>query len=253
MTAAMTGATGAMTAKMTGVTGEMTAKTAVPDPDCSGDSPRTRSAMNKNIAPDASTEPATDPVIPHRESGHVSEPADPETLSADQSGDVQEKVPITARLLLHESFTARRAAGTIAAFTLLITVTGGILERVVDHQEFPTIGKGLWFALQTVTTSRIRRRHAQAGRRTLHRRGRDARGNRLPRRDHRVSHRIADRKQPATVRRRIRGARTPAGSRTLPTGWRESKRPLTSRRHHPHLPRANDSGSLPPKQSELST
>ena len=109
--------------------------------------------MNKNIAPGASAEPATDPVIPHRESGHVSEPADPEALSADsQSGDVQEKVPITARLLLHESFTARRAAGTIAAFTLLITVSGGILERVVDPQEFPTIGKGLWFALQTVTT-----------------------------------------------------------------------------------------------------
>ena len=69
-----------------------------------------------------------------------------------ESGDLPEKVPITARLLLHESFTARRAAGTIAAFTLLITVAGGILERVIDHQEFPTIGKGLWFALQTVTT-----------------------------------------------------------------------------------------------------
>ena len=62
------------------------------------------------------------------------------------------KVPLTARLLLRESLTARRAAGIIAAFTILITVAGGILERVVDHQEFPTIGKGLWFALQTVTT-----------------------------------------------------------------------------------------------------
>ena len=35
---------------------------------------------------------------------------------------------------------------------MLITVAGGILERVIDHQEFPTIGRGLWFALQTVTT-----------------------------------------------------------------------------------------------------
>src|SRR5207245_6592548 len=35
---------------------------------------------------------------------------------------------------------------------VLITVAGGILERLVDRQEFPTIGKGLWFALQTVTT-----------------------------------------------------------------------------------------------------
>lgn len=62
------------------------------------------------------------------------------------------KVPLTARLLLRQSLTARRAASIIAAFTLLITVAGGLLERVVDHREFPTIGRGLWFALQTVTT-----------------------------------------------------------------------------------------------------
>jgi voltage-gated potassium channel len=54
--------------------------------------------------------------------------------------------------MLRESLTARRAAGIIAAFTLLITIAGGILERVFDHQEFHTVGKGLWFALQTVTT-----------------------------------------------------------------------------------------------------
>ena len=59
---------------------------------------------------------------------------------------------MTARTLLRESLTARRAAVIIAAFTVLITVADGILERVFDHQEFHTIGKGLWFALQTVTT-----------------------------------------------------------------------------------------------------
>ena len=69
-----------------------------------------------------------------------------------ESGDRPDKVPLTARLLLRESFTARRAAGIIAGFAVLITVGGGILERVFDHQEFPTIGRGLWFALQTVTT-----------------------------------------------------------------------------------------------------
>jgi voltage-gated potassium channel len=66
--------------------------------------------------------------------------------------DRPEKVPLTARLLLHDSLTARRAAGIIAAFTVLITLAGGILERLVDHREFHTIGRGLWFALQTVTT-----------------------------------------------------------------------------------------------------
>ena len=55
--------------------------------------------------------------------------------------DLSEKVPITARLLLRESLTARRAAGIIAGFTVLITLAGGILERLVDHQEFPTIGR----------------------------------------------------------------------------------------------------------------
>lgn len=77
-----------------------------------------------------------------------SEAAAVEGGSRDRPG----KVPMTARLLLRESLTARRAAGIIAAFTVLVTVAGGILERVIDHQEFPTIGRGLWFALQTVTT-----------------------------------------------------------------------------------------------------
>jgi voltage-gated potassium channel len=68
------------------------------------------------------------------------------------SSDRPAKVPITARLLLQESLTARRAAGIIAGFTVVVTVAGGVLERFLDHREFQTIGKGLWFALQTVTT-----------------------------------------------------------------------------------------------------
>ena len=81
----------------------------------------------------------------------------PEVNSAQRTAregesDQAARVPLTARLLLHQSLTARRAAAIIAAFTLLITVGGGILERVVDPKEYPDIGKGLWFALQTVTT-----------------------------------------------------------------------------------------------------
>lgn len=72
--------------------------------------------------------------------------------AANESTVQSERVPLTARLLLLESLSARRAGGIIAGFTVLITVAGGILERFVDHNEFPTIGSGLWFALQTVTT-----------------------------------------------------------------------------------------------------
>ncbi len=84
---------------------------------------------------------------------------EPRTSQASQPPVVEDepagcpgKVPLTARLLLQDSLTARRAAGIIAVFTLLITVAGGILERLLDHEEYPTIGRGLWFALQTVTT-----------------------------------------------------------------------------------------------------
>jgi voltage-gated potassium channel len=72
--------------------------------------------------------------------------------TGDSASDRPTKVPITARLLLRESLTARRAAMIIAGFTVAITVAGGVLERFLDHREFHTVGKGLWFALQTVTT-----------------------------------------------------------------------------------------------------
>jgi voltage-gated potassium channel len=31
-------------------------------------------------------------------------------------------------------------------------MAGGILMRLVDHQEYPNLGRALWFTLQTVTT-----------------------------------------------------------------------------------------------------
>lgn len=83
----------------------------------------------------------------------MSEFESPQPQGAGSEADARPaKVPLTARLLLRQSLTARRAATIIAAFTLVITVAGGILERIFDRPEFPTIGKGLWFALQTVTT-----------------------------------------------------------------------------------------------------
>jgi voltage-gated potassium channel len=74
-------------------------------------------------------------------------PDAPETLD-DKPG----RIPLTARLLMRETFSARGAAMTIAGFTVLITVAGGFLMRVVDHREYHHVGKALWFALQTVTT-----------------------------------------------------------------------------------------------------
>ena len=48
--------------------------------------------------------------------------------------------------------TARRAALLIAVFTLCIAIGGGIVMRIVDPEDFPTIGSGMWFSAQTITT-----------------------------------------------------------------------------------------------------
>ena len=81
-------------------------------------------------------------------------PMDPRQAPAIErvSAEKPDKVPLTARLPLRDSLTGRRAAAIIAVFTVAITIAGGILERLLDHKEYPTIGRGLWFALQTVTT-----------------------------------------------------------------------------------------------------
>ena len=40
----------------------------------------------------------------------------------------------------------------IASVTTTITVGAGALMTLVDHKGFPSIGSGLWWAVQTVTT-----------------------------------------------------------------------------------------------------
>jgi len=48
--------------------------------------------------------------------------------------------------------TARRAGQLIAIATIGVAVVGAVMMRLLDPDEFPTIGSGMWFALQTVTT-----------------------------------------------------------------------------------------------------
>jgi voltage-gated potassium channel len=54
--------------------------------------------------------------------------------------------------LLSRTITVRRAAEWIAGATVLFTVGGGIAIWLLDHTEFPTIGSGLWWSVQTMTT-----------------------------------------------------------------------------------------------------
>jgi voltage-gated potassium channel len=60
--------------------------------------------------------------------------------------------PRGANFLLRKPLTARRAARIIASFTVSATIIAGVLIHFTDEQNFPNIGDGLWWAVQTVTT-----------------------------------------------------------------------------------------------------
>ena len=53
---------------------------------------------------------------------------------------------------LREPPSIRLAAGVIVTATAVITVLGGVLMRLLDSEEYPTLGVAMWWALQTVTT-----------------------------------------------------------------------------------------------------
>ena len=155
------------------------------------------------------------------------------------------KVPLTARFMLHDSLTARRAAGIIALFTVAVTVVGGIPgaggrpSGVPDDRQGPVAraadrhDRGVW------------RRHAEAAQRSVHRRRRDAGRDRLPRGDHRGGHRLAGREQSATLRRPVGVGRYPAARSDRPTIGEDRSRTRSTRRlgGHPMAP-ADEPGSI---------
>jgi voltage-gated potassium channel len=53
---------------------------------------------------------------------------------------------------LRTPLSVRMAMGVIVSATLVSVFLGGFLITVVDSEEFPDFGTGLWWALQTVTT-----------------------------------------------------------------------------------------------------
>ena len=53
---------------------------------------------------------------------------------------------------LSEPASVRNAAALIALSTTLVVIGSGILMRLLDRTEYPTIGRGVWWAMQTITT-----------------------------------------------------------------------------------------------------
>jgi voltage-gated potassium channel len=56
------------------------------------------------------------------------------------------------RMLLRRELTVGRAAQLIVSFTIAMTLIGGVAIHFADTPNFPDIGDGLWWSVQTVTT-----------------------------------------------------------------------------------------------------
>lgn len=56
------------------------------------------------------------------------------------------------RLVLRRELTPLRAGLAIATAMLFLTIVCGIVIRIVDPADFHSVGEGLWWAVQTVTT-----------------------------------------------------------------------------------------------------
>ena len=53
---------------------------------------------------------------------------------------------------MREPPSVRTAAGVIVIATTVVVVAGGVLMRLLDHDEYSNVWVGMWWALQTVTT-----------------------------------------------------------------------------------------------------
>ena len=53
---------------------------------------------------------------------------------------------------MREPPTVRGAAGVIVIATIVVVVVAGIAISLLDGEEYPNVGIGMWWALQTVTT-----------------------------------------------------------------------------------------------------
>jgi voltage-gated potassium channel len=53
---------------------------------------------------------------------------------------------------MREPVSVRNAANAMVTATALVVVGSGILMWILDHKEYPNVGRGMWWAIQTVTT-----------------------------------------------------------------------------------------------------
>jgi voltage-gated potassium channel len=71
-----------------------------------------------------------------------------------KQGQMQDETRLERRLgrAVARATTPRGAAIVIASASIVITFGSAILMTLADHENYPSVGSGLWWAVQTVTT-----------------------------------------------------------------------------------------------------
>jgi voltage-gated potassium channel len=75
-------------------------------------------------------------------------------VARDQPPELLGETRLERRLdkAVDRAVTPRGAAIVIATATIAITLASGILMTVLDHENYPSLGSGFWWAIQTTTT-----------------------------------------------------------------------------------------------------
>ena len=69
-----------------------------------------------------------------------------------EAHDALPHAPRLARRIAGQELTAGRAVRIIASVTTVAAVGGGVLIWLLDKRDFSSVGQGIWWSLQTVTT-----------------------------------------------------------------------------------------------------
>ena len=91
-------------------------------------------------------EQAPEAVRAHRAIGLAAAGANSTVMAASRGSSVSSTNGST------RASTPRGAAVVIATVTTVITVGAGLLMTLIDHDTFSSLGTGIWWAMQTVTT-----------------------------------------------------------------------------------------------------
>lgn len=73
-------------------------------------------------------------------------------MTNEQRGRPRQSVEGRIRRRAGRAVASRRVFGYLAGTTAVVGIAAGIIVTVIDHQDFATVGDGIWWAIVTLAT-----------------------------------------------------------------------------------------------------